>query len=348
MKTTETTLKERWSEFQQENPKTRIRDAAHSLETTEAELLATQVGDSVTRLDGDWTELIKLLPKLGRVMCLTRNEAAVHERFGEFLKTDFFHGMGQVVGPDIDLRLFMNHWKFGFAVTDQTKDGEHQSFQFFDGFGDAVHKVFLQPESEYGSYGVLLNQFRAQDQSPDLDIAPPPEKQAEIPDSEIDAEGFQQAWISLKDTHGFFPMMKKYQVGREQALRIAPKGHANQVSVESVRKMLEAASSTELPIMVFIGSRGCIQIHTGSVKNIKMFGDEWLNVLDPDFNMHLRLPLVARAWIVKKPTTDGTVTSLEIYDSEGENIALFFGRRKPGEPENESWRGLCAELEAAS
>ena len=39
-------------------------------------------------------------------MCLTRNEHAVHERCGEFRQVDFFNGMRQVVGPDIDLRLF--------------------------------------------------------------------------------------------------------------------------------------------------------------------------------------------------------------------------------------------------
>ena len=348
MKTTEATLKERWSEFRQRNPKTRIRDAALELGVSEAELLATDVGGKVTRLEGDWTALIKMLPKLGRVMCLTRNEAAVHERFGEFQHIDFFHGMGQVVGPDIDLRLFMNHWKYGFAVTDQTPEGDRQSFQFFDAHGDAVHKIFLQKESDYGSYGVILNQFRAAEQSAELEVEAVPPRQPEIPDSEIDSEGFRQAWLALKDTHGFFPLLGKFKVGREQALRLAPEGHATAVPVTSVRKMLQTSAASQMPIMVFIGSRGCIQIHTGPVANIKMFGEDWLNVLDPDFNMHLRLPLVARAWIVKKPTTDGVVTSLEIFDQQGENIALFFGKRKPGQPEDPHWSTLCAQLQALS
>lgn len=344
--TTQTTdLKSRWEDLLADKPKLRIRDAARELGVSEAGLLATRTGDSVTRLEGDWTALIKLLPKLGRVMCLTRNEAAVHERFGEFRQIDFFHGMGQVVGPDIDLRLFMSHWKTGFAVTDHTPDGERQSLQFFDAFGDAVHKIYLQPQSEYGSYGVLLNQFRSADQSNELSVDPQPERRAELPDSEIDVEGFQTAWLQLKDTHGFFPMIAKFRVSREQALRIAPEGHARRVAVDSLRSVLENAAALGMPIMVFIGSRGCIQIHTGPVQNIKMFGAEWLNVLDEDFNMHLRLPLVASAWVVKKPTSDGPVTSLEIYDANGENIALFFGKRKPGEPEDENWRSLCASLE---
>jgi putative hemin transport protein len=78
-----------------------------------------------------------------------------------------------------------------------------------------------------------------------------------------------------------------------------------------------------------------------------MFGEEWLNVLDEEFNMHLFEPLVASVWMARKPTGDGDVTSVELYDGKGENIALFFGKRKPGEAENPAWRELVASLPAA-
>lgn len=345
MKTeTPESLKDRWEALIKENPKMRIRDAATQLGVSEAELLATDCGGRVTRLSGDWTQVIKDLTTLGRVMCLTRNEHAVHERYGEFLQVDFFHGMGQVVGPDIDLRLFMNHWHHGFAVTDITPEGDRQSFQFFDASGDAVHKVYLQKESNYGGYGVILNKYRSEDQSPTLSVQPAPASRPELPDAEIDAAGFQEAWKGLKDTHAFFMILQQFRVSREQALRLAPEGYARKVSPAATRQMLESASASETPIMVFIGNRGCLQIHTGPVKNIKMFGTEWLNVLDDDFNMHLRDTAVASAWVVKKPTTDGDVTSLELFDAKGNNLAIFFGKRKPGEAEDEAWRKIVADL----
>ncbi len=99
--------------------------------------------------------------------------------------------------------------------------------------------------------------------------------------------------------------------------------------------------------MVFIGNRGCLQIHTGHVHNIRMFGIEWLNVLDEDFNMHLRHAAVASAWAVRKPTTDGIVTSLELFDGSGDTLVIFFGKRKPGISEDEAWRSIVAELERA-
>jgi len=339
-------LKDRWETLRNEKPKLRIRDAATELGVSEAELLATRCGRDVTRLEGDWTQFFKDLPTLGRVMCLTRNEDAVHERYGEFLEVDFFHGMGQVAGPDIDLRLFPSSWKHGFAVTDQTPDGDRQSFQLFDKTGMAVHKVYLQKESNYGGYGVILSKYRSKDQSPSIAVEAAPVPKPEIPDAEIDVAGFQKAWLELKDTHAFFMIMHQSRVSREQALRLAPEGYARQVTVSSTKRMLETAAADETPIMVFIGNQGCLQIHTGPVKNIKMFGQEWLNVLDDDFNMHLRDSAVASAWVVKKPTVDGDVTSLELFDEKSNNIALFFGKRKPGQPEDEAWRKIVGDLKA--
>lgn len=282
---------------------------------------------------------------LGRVMCLTRNEHAVHERYGEFRQVDFFNGMGQVVGPDIDLRLFMRTWRFGFAVTDPTPDGERQSFQFFDAGGDAIHKVYLQNTSNFGAYGELLHRFRSANQDPWQGVEARSANAPELPDAEIDISGFQQAWRHLKDTHGFFNVLQRFRVAREQALRLAPEGYAIKVESDRLRRMLELAAAQETPIMVFIGNRGCLQIHTGPVRNIRRFGSEWLNVLDDDFNMHLRDAAVASVWIVRKPAIDGVVTSLELFDEERNTLVMFFGKRKPGSAEADAWRFIISKLE---
>jgi putative hemin transport protein len=38
------------------------------------------------------------------------------------------------------------------------------------------------------------------------------------------------------------------------------------------------------------------------------------------------------------------VTSLELFDDKGEMIVQFFGKRKPGNPELESWRELIKPI----
>ena len=100
-----------------------------------------------------------------------------------------------------------------------------------------------------------------------------------------------------------------------------------------------------VPIMVFVGNPGMIQIHGGPVQRVEVLGP-WLNVLDRDFNLHLRADQVAHAWVVRKPTHDGIVTSLELFDAHGETIAMLFGERKPGQPERPEWRRLVADAVA--
>jgi putative hemin transport protein len=47
---------------------------------------------------------------------------------------------------------------------------------------------------------------------------------------------------------------------------------------------------------------------------------------------------------VRKPTADGLVSALELFDAQGETIAMFFGERKPGRPELRAWRALVDSL----
>ena len=157
--------------------------------------------------------------------------------------------------------------------------------------------------------------------------------------------GFHAGWDALEDTHEFFGLLRRFGLGRVQALRLAGPDRARPVAASALSTVLRSAAGSGLPIMVFVGNRGCIGIHTGPVHRIKAMGP-WLNVLDPGFNLHLREDRIATAWVVRKPTADGIVTSLELFDAAGETIAFLFGRRKPSEPELDGWRALAAGLAA--
>lgn len=334
-------LKEQYQAFKAENPKTRIRDAAKQLAVSEAELVAT--GDQNITLKPEFQDILKEIGSLGYVMALTRNDHAVHERKGVYTKATFHGHVGLVANPDIDLRLFMTAWHFGFAV----QEGDRRSLQFFDQDGEAVHKIYLTEQSDTKAYDALVEKYKAEIQGQAPQTTPIDKTISETPDSEIDVAGFQAAWLALKDTHAFFGMLQKFGVARHQSMRLAPEGHATQLSVASLKRIIEGASERDLDIMVFIGSRGCIQIHTGKTKKLLQAGP-WFNVLDPEFNMHLREDAVADVWLVKKPTEDGIVTSLEAFDAGGNLIVQFFGKRKPRIPEREDWREVVADYAVAA
>lgn len=329
-------LKQRWSDFKLSNPKIRIRDAAKQLEVTEAELLETGIGENVILLSGDFRELLKEVGTLGHVMALTRNDHVVHERKGTYENVSFNNHVGLVLGPDIDLRLFLGDWKFGFAVSDQ----DRHSLQFFNSFGEAVHKIYLTDQSNQDAYSALVSKYRANDQNIGLSVQPvAPKSAAPTEEPEIDKEAFQAEWLALRDTHDFFGLLRKYKLSRKQALRNAPEGYAYRIKPESMKNVFDSASETQVPIMVFVSNPNCIQIHTGPITKIFVMGP-WLNIMDPEFNLHLREDAIDEAWVVKKPSEAGLVTGIELIDQEGTMFNQFFGKRKPGIPELPEWTAL--------
>ncbi len=224
-------------------------------------------------------------------------------------------------------------------------DGDTVIVQTIDAHGTALHKIFLTDQSDSAAYRELVEKYRREEQDAPLDLSAKAAKAADKPDAEIDVDGFRAGWAALEDTHDFFPLLKKFGVGREQALRLADSAMARRAAPASFRFLLERAAERRLPIMVFVGNHGIIQIHTGEVETV-VEARGWFNVMDERFNLHINQTEIESAWIVKKPTADGTVTSLELFNKNGENVALFFGKRKPGLPEMNEWRELIDELAA--
>jgi len=287
-------------------------------------------------------------------MSLTRilNCVLVHK--GPFQKIDIVggpsHKMATVIGP-IESRVFFAAWKYGFAVKQQTPHGIQQSLQIFDEAGTAVTKIFLQPAggskaaSNQEAYDKIVADFTAPVQNtevPVTKVAASPTKSI----GDVNKDALLADWAAMKDTHDFFGMLRKHQVNRLDAVILAEGKFAYRLGKQSLRQMLETSASEHLPIMVFAGNRGNLQIHQGKVQTIRVM-ENWLNVLDPDFNMHLREDHIDSVWVVEKPTTDGVVTGIEVFDSSKEMIVQFFGLRKPGNPELGKWRELVAALPKA-
>lgn len=352
MSPTHPAIREQFTALRRES-KARHRDIADTLKISEGELIAAHAGVvdgddhtilQATRLRPEWATIIESLEPLGEVMALTRNLSCVHEKVGVYRKASHHGQMGLVLGGEIDLRVFYSQWAHGFAVSEQTEQGTQRSLQFFDAAGVAIHKIFLKPQSDVAAYVGLVVRFSAGDQATGITVQAAEPKAAERADADIDIAGFRQAWDSLRDTHEFFGVLKNFGVTRTQALRLAEAKYVQQVDVDDCQSVLQAAAAEGVAIMVFVGNPGMIQIHSGVVKKIAIMGP-WVNVLDPGFNLHLREDHIASAWVVKKPTVDGLVTSLELFDAQGETIAMFFGERKPGKPELCEWRALIDSIQ---
>ncbi len=346
METQTLTLKEKWEALQKEQPQLRIRNAAAELNVSEAELLVLSCGENVIRLKPDFTDILGNAESLGKVMALTRNDDVVHERKGVYLNPSLDNPhVGLFVGEDIDLRIFFTTWGSAFAVIENAEEKPRKSLQFFAKDGEAIHKIYLTPLSNDNAFDAIVENFKSEDQSHTITTEPKKVIAEEKSDSEIDVTSFQEGWRNLKDTHDFFGLLRKNGVSRTQALRLAPEGNYSiKVSNNALREIVTKAAEKETPIMVFVGNPGMIQIHTGPVKKL-MDHNDWFNILDPDFNLHVKEQSIADSWIVRKPSDDGMVTALECFDKHGTQIAQLFGKRKPGIPELEDWRIIVQEVE---
>ncbi|MQA41560.1 hemin-degrading factor [Rugamonas aquatica] len=358
-------LSERYDALRTSQPRLQARDAAKTLNVSEADLLAIGIGKTVTRLqEGENVprEIMRRALDLGTVMALTRNENGVLERTGVATKLkpqEEITGLdadkekerearlrniaGGYLGGEIDLRFTFKNWKYAFAVVQPGKDGVvSRSLQFFDAHGDAVHKIYVKSEAGVPVFDKLVADFRNPTQSADLKVTAAPVKPAEKPDSAIDVKEYQMAWNELTDVHQFNRLLGEFGMSREQAMRLAPASSVQRVTPQAVRQLLEESAKQKLDIMAFLGNEAAIQIYSGKVSKVQEAGG-WFNVLDPEFNLHLRDNAFNSGYVIKR----AGVTSVEFFDKNGELVVSFFGVRERNKPQPQSWVDMTAALPKA-
>jgi putative hemin transport protein len=324
-----------------ERPRMRDRDLADTLGIREAELLAADLGHGVRRIAADPARLMPAVATLGDVMALTRNDACVHERRGQYGAFHAGDHAAMVLGEEIDLRIFPRHWVHAFAVERDSDGGPRRSLQVFDAAGDAVHKVHLTEGSDPGAFAALMADLSLPDDAP-FDLTP-----RALPDSPRVNEGkidvLREGWARMTDTHQFLAMTSRLKFDRLGAYRAVGTPWAIRLPDSAVVDALRGAGAQDLPIMVFVGNRGCIQIHSGPVTRLEPMGP-WFNVLDPRFNLHLRADKVAEVWLVRKPTKRGDAVSIEGFDDRGQLIVQLFGKRSEAATDTAAWDALTMAL----
>lgn len=315
-------LRQRWDDLRARVPAMTPRDAARLLGVSEAEIVAADCGDTATRLDANWSALLDRIGELGLVRGVTRTTHAVVETRGVYgpLAAD-----GALRGEGIELRLFLPRWRYGYARRTSTPSGLRRTLVFFDAAGTHVHEVLVERRGGVQAFERLVADHAHPEQLPWLDVARMPvTSDATTPDRDVDLHAMRASWDAMQQTSDFQTLLRRFGVRRPQALRLAGAARAGRVALWSLRLVLERAASDRLPLVVLAANPGTVHIHRGPVRTARALGP-WINVLDDEFNLHVRADAIAEAWVVRKPTCDGVVTSLELFDATGETIALLFG-----------------------
>lgn len=342
------TLVNQYQTLKVAQPNIRSVDAAVQLGTTEAQLIASQVGQQAIKLNINQIEnILKGLKKLEHVMALTRNGVVVSEIKGcyEKLYTSQRNNkkMGIAINPGgIDLRLFLSQWASVFAV----KLNNMVSIQCFDKHGRAVHKIFNTDKTNLTAYQALINKYSDPEQSTTLMVEPIKIQELETtPQENINVAGFLTAWENLQDVHHFPALLTEFKVGRIQALELAQPNWAQEIPTASLPLIFSTLKEQQSEVMIFVNNNAAVQIYSGALNNLKQVGP-WYNVLDEDFNLHIKNEDLARAFVVKKPTDNGNtvVHSIEFFDESSNTVMTLFGRRVEGKEQPQQWITLCNKL----
>lgn len=274
-------LREAYAALRESSPRLRIRDAARQLGVSELDLLGLGLGESVTRLKPFRDGLFDALPRLGRVMALTRNDAAVHERKCVYPTVSVEGDFGTAGTDAVELRFALQHWGDAFAVSEESPRGASRSIQFFDVTGEAIHKIHLTPDSDVEAFENLRTEYAAPEQVlPNLE-----EPWATVP-----------AWTPA-----------------------LPPGTPRSVIVPDLCELLERIARAETPVTVAVGNGFAEQRLSGPIHTIKPM-EQWANILDPGFNLHLLGNLVAGIDVF---TTGEQETTLAFRAESGETVLII-------------------------
>ncbi|MHA7879934.1 MAG: hemin-degrading factor [Saccharospirillum sp.] len=323
-----------WQQLKQNQPRLRIRDAARELNVSELELLLTRLGEGVTWLDLEGRLLADELSSLGPVMSLVRNDCAVHETTGRFGVLGGGAQVGLFLGEQ-DSRLFFKHWVFILAVI----EGERESIQVFDATGQAVIKIYRLAHTDSQAWEALIQTRRTVRTHPLALLPQTVLERRPVKDPQALIEG----WSQITDVHQFNSLLKSQETDRLSAFEVAGSNWAQPVPCHAMETVMNACKECRIPLMTFVSNTGVVQIHTGSPGQLKRTGP-WYNILDPNFNLHLNTQTLTSAWVVRRPTIDGCVTSVEAFDALGRTVIQFFGQRIEGEQERDDWRALADSL----
>lgn len=323
-------LYQAWAQFTKENPKVRIRDAAKQLGVSEAQLVATRCGETSTRLRNDYDGIFSELESFGELLAITRNDTVVHETRGEYLSMRKRGNVAMFFKPGLDTRFFFDNWSSVFAVN----ENERFSIQFFDRHGQAAHKIYMTEHTDLARYNRLVEKFRANDQYAQLMIDPIPSKS--LP-AYLDGERLRADWAAIKNVHQASTIIRSSGCGDHQSVyRELGIDYACPLKPASIENLLQTFAERQLEIMIFAMGQYAVQSYGGKITET-LYTGPWFNILDEKFNLHLRYDDIDAVWLIRKPSDDGWITSLDVFDKEGRELMVICANRSRGYPEREEW-----------
>tara|TARA_Y100001970_G_scaffold52986_1_gene67030 strand:- start:7757 stop:8674 length:918 start_codon:yes stop_codon:yes gene_type:complete len=249
-------IKSEWHVFKSksENKKIRIRNAADALNTTEANLLSTEIGKNATYLKiNDYKSLLEDLLQIDKLMLLIRTDYVVHELIIETSNVNitnkrlFYKDQNSSI-IEYNLEIFQ------YAFFENKKHGKKdlKSFQLFDKYGTSLLKIYLKG---------------------------------------FKSELFDKIALKYKSDYKY-EIQKNDDKKNQHGINKNPY-NSDTSNNNTLREILDISSNEEIPLEINAFGNQITQYYSGKIKNIVDFGP-WINIIDKSFNLHVLEKCITR------------------------------------------------------
>ncbi|SHH81651.1 ChuX/HutX family heme-like substrate-binding protein [Pollutimonas bauzanensis] len=344
-------LASRWKVFHAAHPNGNARDASEALNTTEAQLLATEVGPDVVLLRSDTSDLRRIFAQsasFGRVTSVTRNDYGISERTAVLeSQRDLAHvGNPEVLyaGEPLHLHFLWKNWKYLFSVIHYygPKRTPVRSLQAFDAYGTSINKFILEGQRHNDAFDRMTREFRAPVQPTTLSV-----RTASAATDSPPNESVEQLCTALRATADFLAvelLLEKLPRAHQKLWQEWGSNAAYAVSPESVQLLAKRLVQDKEPATVAIGNLGLVQLFSGAFDRAQFIGEGWFSYQAKDLALHIHAPDIARGWVVRLGSRQGDITIVEFFDTAGNLAARFMDAQPPGTTESTTWRAIVGSL----
>jgi len=325
-------------------PKMREKDLANAIDVSEAEIVASFVGYGNRRIAPGFADLLNGLVELGEISILTGNKSAVQESVVSLESFRLGQDTSSLFGKNTQVRLALSQWAHGYAVEKAEGTRVRKSLQFFDRFGDAVHKISARSGTDLDAWDRLVDTISISD-NPEgaLSVIRAAHPSSENRSTVQSGSGPVSERLVRPDDCQSQRDLQEPDCDQINVFRRPATSSTWPLDKGSVAALLRIASSERIPVMCFVKNPGCRQVHTGCVGNILEKGP-YLNVMDPKFHLHVRLDHISEVWAVHKPSERGQVIAVQAYDLSGQQIVQFRGSTGKERSNDIDWHELSACL----
>lgn len=302
--------------------------------------LAT-LGDRVLRLQDEPARLFRALRRFGQLEAGTANRACSlwqTTAHGD-LEYAAVCGVARLRRGPVTLECFPRQWAAVLAVLAPVAGIAPRSLLCFDAHGALRHQWHVPA----GSAGLAFEELVCALLHPDQrDLPRPRPLVAPVEAAHVDLAALEQGWSVLREPADFAGLLRRHGLRRLRAYRLVRDKFARPVSLDSVPALLSLGAARQTPLSLRCGNRGAVQRFEGALPLPAWQGDT-LCVRQGGLRFSLSMRDVASVWRVRKPSVDGVVTTIELFDGQDERVLTISGARGYGRMELPSWRALLAD-----